>query len=421
MPFSLNSTQITLNGTILEALCETGQDRHIQSSIDLNNHLGNKDGHFDIRASGFLSGARSISLDGSILNAELQRKSGEWIDASINLDLCVENQNGKLEFVIPSDRITVSASAMHLSGSILQGLCIHSDGKLYPSEIDLNEHYANNNGRFASNDRGFYHTSKDLKVNISNEGVILRGKLRDDSGRWRSAKVDLSVCIVNMGGGFRFVYHDSLLGRDGQVAQQSQHVPVVGLVVAALQYAAGNEDWTRKALAFSANSTIVSASVLIGSLGGAAGAALAAGLAKPIAMLVQDHISGKARAETQEAIIGRYLYDTLLTMFTTGAAAHFGSHIGKLTESTFEAASPAISRAFGQWATSLAIQSISKWVASLIGKTSGSMFVRKLSDALIKGQLPKEWLQGAQGFLEEQRSFIAVGSSRNCRLYPSKL
>lgn len=68
---------------------------------------------------------------------------------------------------------------------------------MHYSEIDLSNYYANRNGEFVSGDRHFAATGRNFSIERTSKAVTLKGDLRDYDGKYCSASVDLSICILN--------------------------------------------------------------------------------------------------------------------------------------------------------------------------------------------------------------------------------
>jgi hypothetical protein len=89
-------------------------------------------------------------------------------------------------------------------GSILQGLCQQTDGAWVYSEVDLNAHYGNTQGKFVSGESGFKDAGRNFALELSESSVMLKGELNDE-GSCVGAEVDVSICVVVKDGGFEFV------------------------------------------------------------------------------------------------------------------------------------------------------------------------------------------------------------------------
>ena len=84
---------------MLEARCRKVNGRREQSQIDLNMHVGNREGKFDVEGRNFVYSARNVRLEGrNTLCADLESSDREWHQDSINLDAFIGNRDGKLVF-----------------------------------------------------------------------------------------------------------------------------------------------------------------------------------------------------------------------------------------------------------------------------------------------------------------------------------
>jgi hypothetical protein len=105
MPFFNTSKNIRLNGTTLTAECLTSDNKtYKSSSLDLDTVLGNKDGSFQWGLTAFSHSTKekSITLDKTILSAELKRTNGNYVKATVDLDLQINNVKGVLAVRPPS-------------------------------------------------------------------------------------------------------------------------------------------------------------------------------------------------------------------------------------------------------------------------------------------------------------------------------
>ncbi|KAI5117143.1 hypothetical protein M0805_000070 [Coniferiporia weirii] len=312
------------------------------------------------------------------------------------VDICASSQSGRsddsaimhyfLKGDRPHDSILVSCSCIELQGSTLKALCLGSDKKMHPSSIDLNDHYANSNGSFVSDDNHFVHTSRNLSLQVTSESVLLSADLRDWNSEYQYAEVDLSICIVNDNGRLAFVKHDGLFGRDGILAKFFESVPFVGFIVAGIHAAAGNDDHALRAVSYCANSSIVVCGFAIGAfIGGPIGGALGAGFATPLAILVETEIAGRfitdprLKAQFEEATIGRYFRETILNL-AGGAIGVFSKWIGSITAQALRTV------------CSKVIVALGKWVAKTSANKASYWFLEKLTEVLVTDRVPQAWL-----------------------------
>jgi hypothetical protein len=95
--FSFSSRHVLLRDNhILVAQCLTPDGAALDSSLDLNNCLGNQDGRLVVGSRSFSSNARNVRLDGVRLNAMLKRVDGGYAHDSVNLDAFIGNNIGVL-------------------------------------------------------------------------------------------------------------------------------------------------------------------------------------------------------------------------------------------------------------------------------------------------------------------------------------
>jgi hypothetical protein len=80
------------------------------SFIDLDEHLGNKDGKFITGSKHFWRSAQDIHLDesGVVLCAKLQNYKKEWVDATFDLSTSFANVRGYLSYKQPLVSLVIS-------------------------------------------------------------------------------------------------------------------------------------------------------------------------------------------------------------------------------------------------------------------------------------------------------------------------
>lgn len=82
------------------------------------------------------------------------------------------------------------------------------DGHHHLSSLDLNDHYANNNGNFKSGDNHFFYSSRDVSIQPSSSSLLLKAELKGNhwySGDfWNVKTTDLATNVVVHGGRFVF-------------------------------------------------------------------------------------------------------------------------------------------------------------------------------------------------------------------------
>jgi hypothetical protein len=91
-----------IDSHILSAQCQACLcDEYTETTIDLNTVVGNIDGVFQWDNENYALSARSVSLDGSVLKAELRTIRRQYLPSSIDLAERIKNVGGKLTYVKP--------------------------------------------------------------------------------------------------------------------------------------------------------------------------------------------------------------------------------------------------------------------------------------------------------------------------------
>lgn len=101
MAFQSTSRGIYISGSILQAECRDWNKDWRSASLDLDKFIGNSDGQFSLSDKDFSRSADNLQLCGSKLSASLRRRDGQQVKATLDLNLCVANMNGSLEFQKP--------------------------------------------------------------------------------------------------------------------------------------------------------------------------------------------------------------------------------------------------------------------------------------------------------------------------------
>ena len=103
--------------------------------------------------SSFHASAQNIRVDdGHILRARLENPDGEKVDAEIDLNQCIGNNNGHFEW----NGVNFSHTAENIRFSIEGGAGVpvlradlkNLDGEANPADINLAERIGNNEGKF---------------------------------------------------------------------------------------------------------------------------------------------------------------------------------------------------------------------------------------------------------------------------------
>lgn len=98
MSFSRSCIDISLHGTKLHAWAKDDNGNYHNSILDLDNIIGNDNGHLTWGERNFSETSRDIKLDGVHLQAVCQRNNGQWVHATLNLDDYIVNDDGSLKF-----------------------------------------------------------------------------------------------------------------------------------------------------------------------------------------------------------------------------------------------------------------------------------------------------------------------------------
>ncbi|KAI1641932.1 CNVH-domain-containing protein [Daldinia loculata] len=344
MAFSLTSKQIELRGSWLVASVRKPEDGSWTfSRLNLNEHIGNTNGTFDIIGDRWFNSAQewSVHLRGPYLYARLRTISGAYAEEScINLDLFVRNRDGILEFQKLGDSLLLYTAGLTLDNAILRGLVVGRDGKFHTSEIDLDEYYGNIGGKFEVDERHYSRSGRNFGLVRDSNSLRLTGELQDYEGVHHPAEVDLSACVVNRKGRLSFSKHADSIEREHWTSAVAEQVPVFGPAVAALHRShdeSRTENQCYYEIATSTNSAAFTIGVAIGAFIGRAcespiiGTVLGAALSNSTDVFVEDQIANAiedphARSQIQEAKLGSFVSEALRNLIATEqttAAAEF--------------------------------------------------------------------------------------------------
>ncbi|OLN97900.1 Cyanovirin-N-like protein [Colletotrichum chlorophyti] len=91
------------DGHILRARLQNGEGEFVDAELDLNQVLGNNNGSFEWGGEGFANSAEDISFDFEgdgvpILRARLFNLEGEAVDSDVNLAERIGNNDGNFSF-----------------------------------------------------------------------------------------------------------------------------------------------------------------------------------------------------------------------------------------------------------------------------------------------------------------------------------
>ncbi|KAK4151730.1 Cyanovirin-N [Chaetomidium leptoderma] len=92
-------------------------------------------------------------------------------------------------------------------GHILRARLENSGGQMVDAEIDLNQFIGNDNGSFQWEGENFSHSAEDISFSIEGDASvpILRAQLKNMEGGFNWADINLSERIGNEDGRFEFV------------------------------------------------------------------------------------------------------------------------------------------------------------------------------------------------------------------------
>ncbi|KAI2466958.1 Cyanovirin-N [Annulohypoxylon bovei var. microspora] len=369
MAFSLTSKQVELRGSWLAAVLQKDDGSWSFSKLDLNEHVGNNDGEFDVTIDKFYNTAEhwSCHIQGPFLRAQLKTREGAWApETSINLDLFVRNKDGSLEFQKLSDSLLFYTASLTLEYAILRALVVGRDGKLYLSELNLDENIGNINGKFEAGERHYSRSGRDFKLEQGLDAVKLGAELADYAGTHHPSEIDLAEIVVNRNGKLSFLRpyvsiptvktcvstvlsfairtcttwdepgwltvssSEENPSKDKWATTIAEQIPLVGSAIAGLYRVVDERESERlyRNIAAATNSASVTIGTVIGAFIGRAirgpviGMVLGAGLSTIPGIFLEERIAAsiedaEVRSRIQEATLGRYIVETLRDMIAS--------------------------------------------------------------------------------------------------------
>ncbi|KAI0379471.1 CNVH-domain-containing protein [Hypomontagnella monticulosa] len=422
MAFSLTSKQVELRGSWLVALVQQPDASWAFSKLNLNEHIGNKDGGFDATMGWWYHTALewSCRLRGPFLYARLKTTVGEWSpETCINLDLFVKNRDGGLEFQKLSDSLLLHTACLTLEDNkILKGLVVGPDGKFRVSEINLDQHYGNIGGKFEPASGVYSLSGRDFRLEKNLDSIKLIGELQDYGGVHRPAEIDLSLCVVNRNGQLAFCKPDETPNREHWKTAIAEQIPVLGSAVAGLHYPQESDNEVsphpfppsilslchecRVADAYRANqnnffyeiasrtnSATVTVGIALGAFIGRAcgspalGMVIGAGLSTTPGIFLEDRFVNAvedpaARSQIREAMLGNYVFETLRDMVAADHASAAAELLGASLDPKID-----------EWMNGLAAW-LEKQQLKLLVDFSVEGMVKKVF-AKLKGESVEEW------------------------------
>eukprot|EP00249_Psilotum_nudum_P000612 c12683_g1_i1 orf=608-985(-) len=98
--FSASCNGLSVNQAgVLQATCENTNHISVSSTLDLNPHIINNNGHLQAGGGGFANSCNNIHLGGATLEASCAQTDGSRIQNFFDLNTNVANNNGKLQWV----------------------------------------------------------------------------------------------------------------------------------------------------------------------------------------------------------------------------------------------------------------------------------------------------------------------------------
>jgi hypothetical protein len=192
-----------LEGTVLHVACRRSAGGWNGSQLNLNHYLGNKNGVFDWEGENFNSTAKDLRFEGSTLSAHLETLENTWLEASVDLEFHLTNEDGHL-MIAEVHRSGPSGFAESCRNAIMHGGVLHAEcftvtGEVRNSSINLDECLGNSDGVFRWGWENFSASAQDVRL----DGTFLHARLATVSGEWRSACTDLQAQIRNIEGKLR--------------------------------------------------------------------------------------------------------------------------------------------------------------------------------------------------------------------------
>ncbi|CAG8949288.1 hypothetical protein HYFRA_00004913 [Hymenoscyphus fraxineus] len=101
----------------------------------------------------FHSTAQDIRVDDNhILRARLQNNNGDWVDAEMDLNTCLANNNGHFEWTGQGFSNSIQSMSFSIEGGanvpILRAQLLNVEGQCCGADVNLAERIANEDGRF---------------------------------------------------------------------------------------------------------------------------------------------------------------------------------------------------------------------------------------------------------------------------------
>jgi hypothetical protein len=109
-------------------------------------------------------------------------------------------------FIFSSQNILKNGSFPFLDGTIFNIWLMDTDGRYHMRNINLDDHFANDHGKFVPNDNHFSRSARNISLRWSSQELMLKAELLNrKNGEYVWAEADLSAHIYNSNGGLIFV------------------------------------------------------------------------------------------------------------------------------------------------------------------------------------------------------------------------
>lgn len=112
---------LKLSGSNLYSECKNAKGKSISATINLDGCITNKDGKLATGGSGFVKSSKKCALKGNTLKCQSKNKKGKFIKSSINIDKFVTNSNGLLKCGKITSKVGKAAKGKAPKGKALKG------------------------------------------------------------------------------------------------------------------------------------------------------------------------------------------------------------------------------------------------------------------------------------------------------------
>jgi len=100
MPFSDSIDKVTITKGVLTAQCKKADNKtYVQSSIPLNDYIGNDDGKLSWGGRGFSHTAEAVQYLKGVLTAKIKNSAGKVIESKLDLNPYIQNVDGVLGLI----------------------------------------------------------------------------------------------------------------------------------------------------------------------------------------------------------------------------------------------------------------------------------------------------------------------------------